>query len=220
MQRTADFHDQVADACLPKAVGVVDDATALDTAVDVLDAHTSAGDTPSRGFLRLCKGSAPGLPGRHDDLDVVQYERQEAEILEQPAPRGQRVQGHIGNPLIVDAAGRGLTQKENRECRVDQRHVFHRMVFFLAAITARLLSRILGALDAPFGAIVANRGEAGADAGAAASGSDVPGSSSVGLTRTAASASVIPKRFAKSAKDRVGASPSARSATRSATKRT
>ena len=36
------------------------------------------------------------------------------------------------------------------------------MVLFLAAITARLLSRILGALDAPFGPIVAKRGEAGA----------------------------------------------------------
>jgi hypothetical protein len=220
MQRTADFHDQVADACLPEAAGVVDDATALDAAVDVLDAHTSAGDATIRGFLRPCKGSAPGLPRRHDDLDVVQCERQEAEILEQPAPCGQRVRGHIGNPLIVGAAGRGLTQKENREGRVDQPHVFHRMVCFLTAITARLLSRILGALDAPFGAIVAKRGEAVADAGAAASGSDVPGSSSVGLTRAAASASVIPRRFAKAARDRVGASPSARSATRSTTKRT
>jgi hypothetical protein len=38
MQRTADFHDQVANTRLPQTVGVVDDATALDTAVDVLDA--------------------------------------------------------------------------------------------------------------------------------------------------------------------------------------
>jgi hypothetical protein len=219
MQRTADFHDQVADARPPEAAGVVDDATALDAAVDVLDAHTSSGDPPIRGLLRPCKGSAPGLPRRHDDLDVVQCERQEAEILEQSAPRGQRVWGHIGNPLIVEAAGIGLTQKEDHECRVDQQHIFHRMVFFLAAITARLLSRILGALDAPFGPIAAERGEAVADAGAAASGSDVSGSSSVGLTRAAASASVIPRRFAKSAKDRVGASPSARSAIRSTTKR-
>jgi hypothetical protein len=220
MQRTADFHDQIADACLPEAAGVVDDATALDAAVDMLDAHAPAGDATIRGFLRTRESPTSWFPRRHDDLDVVQCERQEAEILEQPAPRGQRVRGPIGNPLIVGTAGIGLTQKEDRECRVDQQHVFHRMVFFLAAITARLLSRILGALDAPFGAIVAKRGEAVADAGAAASGSDVLGSSSVGLTRAAASASVIPRRFAKSAKDRVGASPRARSAARSTTKRT
>ena len=120
----------------------------------------------------------------------------------------------------MGAAGIGLAQEEDRERRVDEQHVFHRVVSFLAAITARLLKRILGALDAPFGAIVAKRGAAVAGAGAAAGGSDVPGSASVGLARAAASASVIPRRFAKSAKDRVGASPSARSAARSTTKRT
>jgi hypothetical protein len=36
------------------------------------------------------------------------------------------------------------------------------VALFLAAITARLLSRILGALDAPFGPVVPKRGEAGA----------------------------------------------------------
>jgi len=40
---------------------------------------------------------------------------------------------------------------------VDSRR-FSRMVFFLAAIMARLLSRVLGALDAPFGPIVAKGG--------------------------------------------------------------
>ena len=41
-------------------------------------------------------------------------------------------------PLI--AIGIGLTQKEDRECGVDQQHIFDRMEVFLAAITARLLS--------------------------------------------------------------------------------
>jgi class 3 adenylate cyclase len=36
MQRTADFHDQIADACLPQAARVVDDAAALNTAIDML----------------------------------------------------------------------------------------------------------------------------------------------------------------------------------------
>src|SRR6266508_5253875 len=39
MQRTADFHHKIADARLPEAAGVVDDATAFDAAVDVLDAR-------------------------------------------------------------------------------------------------------------------------------------------------------------------------------------
>jgi hypothetical protein len=63
----------------------------------------------------------------------------------------------------MGTAGVGVTEKEDDERRVDQQHVFHGVARFLAAITARLLSRILGALDAPFGPVVANRGEAGSD---------------------------------------------------------
>jgi len=40
MQCTADFHDQVADACLPETPGVVDDEVGLDTTVNVLDTPT------------------------------------------------------------------------------------------------------------------------------------------------------------------------------------
>ena len=36
MQRTADFHEQIADARLPEAAGVMNDAAALDAAIDVL----------------------------------------------------------------------------------------------------------------------------------------------------------------------------------------
>jgi hypothetical protein len=79
MQRTANFHYQIADARLPEAVGVVDDTTALDAAVDVLDTHTTAGDAPIGGFLRPCERPAPRLLRGHDDLDV--------------AERGERVAG-------------------------------------------------------------------------------------------------------------------------------
>jgi hypothetical protein len=37
MQRTAQFHHEIADTCLPQADPVFDDATALDTAIDMLD---------------------------------------------------------------------------------------------------------------------------------------------------------------------------------------
>ena len=68
----------------------MDDAAAFHAAVDVLDAHASAGEAPIGGFLRPCEGPAPWLPRRHDDLHVVQCERQEAQILEPPAAHGQR----------------------------------------------------------------------------------------------------------------------------------
>jgi hypothetical protein len=80
MQRTADFHKQIADPSLSEAAGVMDHAAALDAAVDVRDA-------PIRGFLRPRQGPATWLSSRHHHLDLVQRERQEAQILEQPAAR-------------------------------------------------------------------------------------------------------------------------------------
>src|SRR5215510_10342998 len=120
MQRTADFHDQIADTGFPEAVGVVDDATTLDAAVDMLDAHPPAGYTPIPGFLHPCESPAARLLRWHEDLDLVERECQEAQILEQPAPRGQRVRGCLGNSLIVGAAGIRVTQKENHERGIDQ----------------------------------------------------------------------------------------------------
>jgi hypothetical protein len=190
MQRTADFHHTIADACLPQAAGVVDDATALDAAVDVLDTHASTRDAPIHCFLRACEGPASRLPGGHDDFHLIECERQEAQILEQLAARGQGVGRAIRNPLIVHAAGVRVAQKEDRKCRVDQQDVFHRVAFFLAAIIARLLNRVLGAPDAPFGPIVPKRGEAGAGADAAAGGVDVVG----GTATAAALASATPRR--------------------------
>jgi hypothetical protein len=119
----------------------------------------------------------------------------------------------------VGAARIGLTQKEDRERCIDQQYVFDRGVLFLAAITARLLSRILGALDAPLGPIVAERGETGAGTGAV-DGAAIGDDSSVGSTMAAASASAMPRRWANAATDRVGASPSVRNVARRTTKRT
>jgi hypothetical protein len=219
MQATADFHEQIADPRLPEAADVMDDAAALHAAVDVLDAHAPTSEAPIRGPLRAREGPAPGLPGRHDDLDVGQRIRQEAQILKQPAPRRQGVRGGIGHAFIVGTARIGLAQKENRQCGIDQQHVLDRVALFLAAITARLLSRILGALDAPLGPIVAERGEAGAGTGTV-DGSNIGDDSSVGATMAAASASATPRRWANAVNDRVGASPSVRNIARRITKRT
>jgi hypothetical protein len=91
------------------------------------------------------------------------------------------------------------------------------MVFFLAALTLFLFSRVLGADDAPFGAVMGKRGASGVVTGAAAT---EVGSSSNALTTAAASVSETPRRCARAVRERAGASPRARSAASSAGRRT
>src|SRR5262245_22310793 len=174
-----------------------------------------AGDAPIGGFLGAREGPSSRFSGRHEGFNLIEGERHEAEILEQPIACGQGVWRGIGNPLVMGAPRVGGTEQEDGEGRVDQQHMFHRLACFLAAIIARLLSRIVGTRDAPFGAIVATRGGAGAGAGGSTGGSG----SLVGSTSAVASASATPRRFASSVKDRVGASPSVRSVACRTTKR-
>ena len=58
MPRTADFHEQIADASLAEAVGVVDDTTALDAVVDLLNK-----------YLKSWKGDPIFL----DDIEHIQH---------------------------------------------------------------------------------------------------------------------------------------------------
>src|SRR2546429_1477693 len=104
----------------------------------------------------------------------------------------------------MNAAAVGVTEKEDREQRVDQQDIFYRMVFFLAAITVFLCSRVLGADDASLGAVMGKRGASGVATGAVTTGA---GSAASGVTRVAASASATPKRCAKAVRERAGASP-------------
>jgi hypothetical protein len=219
MQRTADFHDPSADPRLSQATDSVDDAAALAAAVDVLDAHTSAGDAPLRRVLGPRELASPRLPGWPEDVHLRKRKRQNAQGLEHPAPRRHGVRGRLRPPLIGGAAGIGRTQTEARERRIDQQHVFAGVALFLAAITARWLRRILGAREAPLGPLVAKRGEAGAGTGTV-DGSNIGDDSAVGATMGAASASATPRRWANAVNDRVGASPSVRNVARRITKRT
>jgi hypothetical protein len=212
MQATADFHNQITDTRLPQAAGVVNQETAFDAAVDVLNTHATAGEASIRSLPGARQGSSPRFTGRHHGFHLVESERQEAQSLAQPAAWRQGVRSGLGNPLVMSAPRIGRTRKEAGERRIDQQHMFHGVAFLLAAITARLLSRILGTLEAPFGAVVAKRGETGGSSG-------VDGSL-VGTTNAVASASATPRRFASSVTDRVGASPSVRRAARRTTKRT
>jgi hypothetical protein len=53
IQGTADLHHTIADAPLPEAAGVMDDTTAFDAAVDMLNAHAALHDAPMRLFHRV-----------------------------------------------------------------------------------------------------------------------------------------------------------------------
>jgi hypothetical protein len=117
----------------------------------------------------------------------------------------------------MSAAAIGVAQEEDDEQGIDQQDIFYRVVFFLAAITRGLFNRVLGADDPPFRAIMGKRGDTGAPAGTAPPGA---GSSTSGVTAAAASASEAPSRCARAASERVGASPSVRSAANSTGRRT
>ena len=182
----------------------------LTLTVDMLDAYAPTGDAPIRSLLRACELPSSRLAGRHADLDLVECERQAAQILEQPTARRSGIGGGLSPPLVVGTPRIGLTQEEDRPHGVDQPPVVDRVALLLAAIIARLLSWILGAPDAPCSAIMPTRGEAGAWADAGVGGADACGGFGTGTTRALASVSVTPRRFASAVTDRVGASPSAR----------
>ena len=90
----------------------MDNPAALDAAIDVLDAHAATCDASIGSLLAAREGSAPWLAGRHEDLHLVERERLEAQILEQPTARGSGIGGGIRHPLIVGTPRRGLTQEE------------------------------------------------------------------------------------------------------------
>ena len=117
----------------------------------------------------------------------------------------------------MEAASSRLAEEEDDEQGIDQQDIFDRVVFFLAAITVRLCSRVLGADDASFRPVMGKRGEAGAAAGTATTGA---GASSSGTTTVAASVSETPKRCARAVREQAGASPRVRSAASSTGRRT
>jgi len=109
----------------------------------------------------------------------------------------------------MDTAAVGVAQKEDREEGIHEQDIFEGVVFFLTALTLGLFKRVLGADDAPLGAVMGQRGDAG-------TGARGTGASSRGAMTDAASASEMPSRCARAVRERAGASPRVRSAARSA----
>src|SRR2546425_1129217 len=217
MQGTADFHHHIADAVLPQPDPVFDDTTTLDTAVDMLDAQPAVVQGLVGPLLFQGEVLATGFLGRHEDLDLGEREGQEAQILQEPTPRGQGIRRRVSNGLIMDATSIGVAQKEDDEQRIDEQNIFDCVVLFLPAITVGLFNRVLGADDAPFGPVMGKRGDTDAAAGPVTTGTSA---SSSGATTVAAAASETPSRCARAVRDRAGASPRARSAANSTGKRT
>ena len=86
MQGTADFHHDITNALLPQADPVLDDATTLDTAVDMLDPQSTIVEHLVGSLLRQWQFRARWSLGRHEDLHLRKREGHEAEIPYQPAP--------------------------------------------------------------------------------------------------------------------------------------
>jgi hypothetical protein len=115
MQGIAEFHHQIADALLPQANPVFHDATALDTAVDMLDPPPTLVQGLVGEVLLQRQLLAAGFLGRHEDLHLGQRAGHKAQVLQEPAPHGQGIGCGIGDRLIMDAAAGGVAQKEERE---------------------------------------------------------------------------------------------------------
>ena len=111
----------------------------------------------------------------------------------------------------------GSVEEEDRKQSIDEQDIFYGVVFFLAALTRGLFSRVLGADDPLFRPVRGTRGETGAAAGPGTTGAD---SSSSDVITVAASASETPSRWARAVRERAGASPRVRSAASSTGKRT
>ena len=50
----------------------------------------------------------------------------------------------------MDVPANGLAEEQDDQRRVDQKDIFYRVILFLATVTFRLFSSVLGADDAPF----------------------------------------------------------------------
>ncbi len=63
----------------------------------------------------------------------------------------------------MDATPDGVAEEQDDEHGIDQQDVLYRVVLFLATVTVRLFSRVLGADNAPFRAVMSKRSYGASD---------------------------------------------------------
>jgi hypothetical protein len=71
MQRTADFGNHIANTLLKQTDGVLDNTTALDTTVHVLNTYPSARNLLIGGLLLVGQAATARFLRRHDDFDTI-----------------------------------------------------------------------------------------------------------------------------------------------------
>src|SRR3954470_4555349 len=113
----------------------------------------------------------------------------------------------------MDAAANGVAEEQDDKHGIDQQDILYGMVLFLATVTLRLFSRVLGADNAPFCPVMGKRGEPCPAMGAEAGERD-------GSSSGASASSETASRCARAVRERAGASPRPRSVASSAGSRT
>src|SRR5262249_25285887 len=141
VQGPAQCHHEIADALLPQADPVFDDAPALHTAVDLLNPSPATVQGLVGPLLLPWQCLAAGFLRRHEDLHLRERAREKAQILPPPAPGREGSRAGLGQPLVMEAASSRLAEAEDEEQRLAQQEILYRMVLFLAALTRGLFSR-------------------------------------------------------------------------------
>jgi hypothetical protein len=160
MQCTADFHHHVAPPVFPPPDGLFEYAAAFDTAIDLGDAHPSPSGLPIVRLLFWRQLLPARLLRGLEDVHSLQRARLRAQVLQPLAPNRKRRRGRVGQALVVDAARRRRTQEQEAQRGVEQQEVFQPRPLFLPARARLLCSRIVGARDGSFGAVMTKRGAA------------------------------------------------------------
>ncbi len=193
MQGTTDFHHLITCSSPQEAADVFEDATALDTPIDLFDSHPTTCQGLIGRFLLSSQLSSPRFLGRHFDDHSLEAKTEKTKILQERTALWQRIGSGVGDAFLMHRARMRCTEKLDRQLFIHSQDIVHRVACFLAARMACLVIRIFGALDASFSAIMAKRGDR----------SWLRGSCSTGK----AGSWLSPKRCAKCSSERAGASP-------------
>src|SRR5215470_17647907 len=113
VQGTTKFHHQITDAFFPQTDAVFDDATTLDTAVDMLDPQPPLVERLVGPLLLQGQLRTAWLLRRHEEFHLRERERQEAQLLQQPTPSWEWVGGCLSDAQVMDTATVGGAQQED-----------------------------------------------------------------------------------------------------------
>src|SRR5262245_2249547 len=119
VQGATELYHQITDPLLPQVDPVLHNAAALDTAIDMLNAQPTLVERLVRALLLQRQLLPPGLLRRHENHHLRERERQEAEILQEPAPCRQGIRVRVRNWLRMGTAAIGVTEKEDEEQGID-----------------------------------------------------------------------------------------------------